>query len=378
MNEIEVALAVSARDWPDRLHTFLADHGGARVRSQVMVAEDVLVESFQVLVIDDICSFLTPRLVEQVRRQGRQVLGVFDPGEAPDGKDRLLECGVDLVIEADADGDEFVIALRTLLLSDQPAPPAPAASPSDAGRAKLVVVGGPSGGTGATEVAVAIADRLARKAPTVLVDVDEVSPAIAQRLGLQLLPNLRTALDALQHRHGSVENSLVRKGSLHVVTGLSGERDWMEVRPSQVTDLLSELGTHFNFVIANCGSHLEQVGFGDAGRFGITRHVIAAADELIVVGLPSPVGVTRLLGWLAKTELLNPHAPRLIIVNRCSSSRYRRSEVQAEIDRVYPGVSVDFVPADHQVEAAGWAGETVTAGAFARSIRRVAEKVVRP
>ena len=116
MKEVEVALAVSAREWPDRIHRFLSDHGGARVRAQVLTPEDALAEEYQVLIIDDISSFLTPRLVAEVQRQGRLVLGVFDPSDSPDAKERLRECGVDQVLEADASADEFVVALRALVI----------------------------------------------------------------------------------------------------------------------------------------------------------------------------------------------------------------------------------------------------------------------
>ncbi len=371
MSEIEIALAVSAREWPDRIHRFLTDHGGARVRTQVITAEDALAEAYQILVIDDISSFLTPRLVDQLRRQGRMILGVFDPDEAADGKERLIECGVDLVIEADADGDEFVIALRTLLLSERHPPPLPEPAPPAMGSSSLIVIGGPPGGSGATEVAIAWADRLSQGASVVLVDGDEVTPAIAQRLGLHLLPNLRTALDALHHRHGSLSQSLVPVGRFQVVAGLSGDRGWMEVRPSQVLDLLSELGQHFRYVVANCGSLLEQGGFGDSGRFGITRHVVAAADHLVAVGLPSPVGVTRLLGWLTQADLLNPTAGRQVVINRAPNSRFRRSEIAEEIGRVYPAIPIGFLPADRQVEAAAWSGARVTAGAFARAMGKL-------
>ncbi len=79
----------------DRVHRFLSDHGGARVRAQVLTPEDALAEDYQVLIIDDICSFLTPRLVAEVQRQGRLVLGVFDPSDPPDAKERSarMRCG---------------------------------------------------------------------------------------------------------------------------------------------------------------------------------------------------------------------------------------------------------------------------------------------
>jgi hypothetical protein len=376
LTEIEVALAISARDWPDRVHRFLADHGGARVRAQILSADEATSEAFQVLIIDDICSFLTPRFVEKMRRQRRMVLGVFDPIEAPDGKERLLECGVDLVIEADAEADEFVIALRTLALTEEPVPTEVAPVAMAPSRRNLYVVGGPPGGCGATELAVALTHRLSISGATVLIDADEVSASVAQRLGLPLLPNVRSALDALNHRPDTLVKALVPCDRFMVLTGLSGERDWMEVRPGQIGDLLAELRGQFRHVVVNCGSLLEQVGFAETGRFGITRQVVASADLLVGVGLPTPVGITRLLAWAADSTALNATAFMHLVVNRRPPSRYRRAEVVEEIDRAIPGVAISFLPEDPGVETAAWRGSLVYSGLYVRTVRKLADRIV--
>ncbi|HUP17291.1 MAG TPA: hypothetical protein VM848_14720, partial [Acidimicrobiia bacterium] len=59
----DIALAASAREWPDRLHRFLLDHGGGRIVDRVMTPDQASDAGFDVLLIDDVCSFLTPRLV---------------------------------------------------------------------------------------------------------------------------------------------------------------------------------------------------------------------------------------------------------------------------------------------------------------------------
>ena len=114
MRDIEIALAVSTRQWSEHLHRFLVDHGGARVRLHVMQPGDAFSERFDVLLIDDICSFLSPHLVEKLNRADRRVVGVYDPDEFPDGKDRLLACDVTEVIEAHADPEEFLALVGQL------------------------------------------------------------------------------------------------------------------------------------------------------------------------------------------------------------------------------------------------------------------------
>ncbi|MGH9892934.1 MAG: hypothetical protein ACREA0_13280, partial [bacterium] len=289
MNEVEVALAASAREWPDRIHRFLADHGGARVRAQVLTPEDAIVEDYQVLIIDDVSSFLTPRLVAEVHRRHHQVLGVFDPADFPDAKERLAECGVDQVIESDASADEFVVALRALVVLAPEHLPGSSLIPETTEGGEIFCVGAPPGGCGATELAVGLAFHLGRFGSTVLLDLDETAPSIAQRLSLRMLPNLRTAIDAVAHRQANLDSALQPVGRLDVLAGLSSERDWMEIRAHEVREVLDELTGRYRFVVANVGSQIGEVGFGHGGRFSVSRTAVSAADRLILVSLPNPV-----------------------------------------------------------------------------------------
>ena len=375
MKEVEVALAVSAREWPDRIHRFLSDHGGARVRAQVLTPEDALAEEYQVLVIDDISSFLTPRLVAEVQRQGRLVLGVFDPSDSPDAKERLRECGVDQVLEADASADEFVVALRALVIL-APESQSLQSGVETAATAQVIAVGAPPGGCGATEIAIAVASELARYASTVLVDLDDLAPSIAQRLGLPMLPNLRTAIDAIQHHNSTLEASLLFKDRLAVLTGLSSDRDWMDVRTFEVGTVLQELRLRTRYLVINVGSQLGEVGFGEGGRFALSRMGIGLADQLLVVGLPHPVGISRLTTWSLTAADLNPSAHQTLIVNRAPQSRYRRAEISSELISSTGTNQVRFVGEDPQLQSASWTGNRSKTGRLARACRTLSRELL--
>lgn len=376
MREVEVALAASAREWPDRIHRFLSDHGGARVRAQVLTPEDALVEEYQVLIIDDISSFLTPRLVAEVQRRGRLVLGVFDPTDSPDAKERLRECGVDHVLEADASADEFVVALRALVILAPDSPVIPS-HVDEINRARVVTVGAPPGGCGATEIAIAIASELSRFGPTVLVDLDELAPSIAQLLGLPMLPNLRSAIDAIQHQNATIESSLLYSDALAVLTGLSSERDWMDVRTFEVSTVLQELRLRTRHVVINVGSQLGEVGFGEGGRFALSRLGVSIADELVVVGLAHPVGISRMTAWSLTAAGLNPSARQTLVVNRSPRGRFRRAEIAHELVSATGHAQVRFVGEDAQLRAASWSGSRSTAGKLARASRAVTREILR-
>lgn len=372
MTDIELALAASARQWVDHLHRFLTDHGGARVRTVVMGPEDVATQSFDVLLIDDVCSFLTPRLVEQVRRRGRLVVGVFDARDGSDAKRRLLECGVDDVVEADASPDEF-LAVVGRVRQFAPELELEEISEFQPGRAgRVIVVGGPSGGCGATEVTLALGETLGG----VMVDADDVAPALAQRLGASLHPNLRTAIDLVHHRSGAVEEALTPVGGATLVAGLAHGEDWAQLHPGEVEAVVEELAAAHAEVVVNVGSGLERPHLGE-GRFGLARSVVSQADAVIAVGLPHPVGVTRLIRWVHEATLLAPEAQAWVVVNRMARSGFRRGEVGAELTRALPGSRVRFLPEDPRVAEAAWAGSPVRTGPFMRAVRRLAGELAR-
>ncbi len=70
---------------------------------------------YDVLILDDTSSFLTPRLVDRLQRADRAVIGVYDPERGGPGQARLLEMGVDAVIVASASPEELVEAIEEVV-----------------------------------------------------------------------------------------------------------------------------------------------------------------------------------------------------------------------------------------------------------------------
>ena len=384
MREVELGIAVSPRDWGERLHQFIADHGGARVRTRVMRTEDALGEKFDVLVIDDLTSYLSRRLVQQVQSAGKAVLGVFDRNEFAEGEKRLRSLGVDGVAEATASPEEFLRAISKIrvdshddALGSQTAPDAPGPMPIDRPTGLITAVGGPSGGVGRTEIALAIAVALRyRGTRTALVDADDQSPSIAQRLGLSLHPNLRTAVDALHHRSGTLHASLSfpRHLAVDTLVGLANPRDWIELRPGDVVEVIRELTDDWDQVVVDIGARVENLAYhGGSDRNGLARAVLSASDEVIVVSSPSPVGVARILDWLADAATLLSDTPVHCVFNRAPRSSFQRNEVMREFTRSFSPTTLTFVPDDRRVLESAWAGEPVPVGPFTRSIAEVVE-----
>jgi MinD-like ATPase involved in chromosome partitioning or flagellar assembly len=396
--EPELAVVFSPREWADRLVRYVTDHGGGRIRLRVVEGRVALEELFDVLVAEDITSFLSPRLVRELEERGTVVLGVYDPAE-PTGRQRLVDMGVDDVVPCDAESEEFVRRITMLAALKEAAPvrelrPEPASngrlthSPvepaqepaAEGGHRSVVAVGGPPGGCGATEIAIELA-RAARAGggTVVLVDADDRAPAVAQRLGLPLTPNIRTAAEVLFHEPGRLADVLspVRLGGFEVLPGLGHPRDWAQLRAPEAADVVAELATAADHVVVNVGPSLEDLTeVGGPERHGLTRAVLRNADVVVAVAAPTPVGIARLLDWLADLRELAPRKAAHVVVNKAPYGDFARSEIAGEIRRTYTPASLHFVPADPRVETAAWRGEMVKPGPFTKGVAHLARWVL--
>ena len=265
MSEPEIALVFTAEPWVEELHRYLSDHGGARVRSLVVEQSVALEESYDVLVVSHRWPALTHAFVNDVHARSLRVLGVHDRAE-PASRAHLASVDVDLFIESDAGPEAFVRALVGLC-SEQARPVNVASLPLDGRAGRLVGVGGPPG-VGRTEVAIAVAVAAARTSTAVLVDCDDVAPAVAQRLSLPLEPNVRTAIDAVEHGRGVLSECIQQEAhsGLSVLGGIPKPSSWMQVRPGEVIRVLDRLMLEADVVVADGIGSLQDLG-GPRGRF---------------------------------------------------------------------------------------------------------------
>jgi MinD-like ATPase involved in chromosome partitioning or flagellar assembly len=364
-----------------------------------MAAEDALVEGYDVFVADDTTSFLGVGLVADLQRRNIAVVGVYDPEEAEgSGKQRLLDLQVDEVIEADASPGEFVRVLARIaagsqggygdglsaLVANMVSPPFEGQDPygdldESSPRGRLVAVAGASGGVGTTEIAIGLTAHLAgRGEGAVLVDADDVGPSVAQRLGLGVYPNLRTAIDVIHNRKGELANVLMEmpSGGFEVLGGLANRRDWFELRPADVSETVLELARVRGHVIINVSSRLEDLpAMGGPARYGVTRSMLALADVVVLVATPTPIGVARVIDWIAEAQPLIEATPLFVAFNAFNGGTFKAAEIDAELRQVYQPRSVVFIPHDKNLAHATWQGVLPGRGPFVRGLKNLAEKV---
>jgi MinD-like ATPase involved in chromosome partitioning or flagellar assembly len=376
MTEPEVALAFTADLWVEELHRHLTDHGGARVRTLLVEPEGALEESYDVLVAGHRWPALTRALVADVHTHGRAVVGVHD-AEEPASREHLIALGVDVLVDSAAGPDAFVRAIASVAGRRDDRSPAGLVRP-DTRVGRLVTVGG-APGTGRTEIAIELALAIGRRSRVVLVDADDVAPAIAARLQMPIEPNVRTAIDAVEHGRGELDRCILTEPSsrLRILSGLPNASSWAQVRPNEVIRVVDRIGDDADVVVADGAGVLEDVAPTSArGRFATARAVVAHSDVLVAVCEPSPHGVGRLLGWAVEALALAPGAALIVVVNRAPDARFRRGEMFDEISANLPLVDVGFLPSDRRVGDAAWAGTTVARGPFTRAVADLADQVL--
>jgi MinD-like ATPase involved in chromosome partitioning or flagellar assembly len=373
MSEPEIALVFTAEPWVEELHRYLSDHGGARVRSLVVEQSVALEESYDVLVVSHRWPALTQAFVADVQARARRVLGVVDRAE-PASRPHLAAVNVDAVVESDAGPEAFVRALVELC-SERPR--RAAAQPAAARAGRIVAVGGPPG-VGRTELAIELAIAGARTATVVLADCDDVAPAVAQRLGLALEPNLRTAIDAVEHGRGDLGSCFQqhRGTKLSILGGIPNSMSWMQVRPGEVLRVVERLAAVAQIVVVDGVGSLQDLGGPPRGRFATARALAIEAAVLVAVCDASPVGIARLLAWIVEVRGLAPTTPIVVAVNRAPSAAFRRGELYDEIASSIDVADIAFVGVDPRVVDAAWEGRPVARGRFTRTVSRLARAVV--
>jgi MinD-like ATPase involved in chromosome partitioning or flagellar assembly len=357
MSNPEIGLAASARDWSDRFHRFLLDHGGGTMSGRIMTFEQALSTPFDVIFIDDICSFLNSRLVIDLRAAGKAIVGVFESADGSDAKRRLLEAGISDVIESDATPEEFLRLATSTVAYKMPAKPA---STAEVRQSVRIGVMGPPGGVGVTEIAVGLAIDLSRRHPTVLVDFNLSWPGIGQRLGIPVHPNLRTAIDYVLHDPEMLDSAMHGFGRLSVVCGVANPGPSM-LPTSDLVGLVSGLTRGHSHVVMDMG-HVPSV----------EPDVFRSLDAVLLVGTGDPSGLTRLIRCLEiVAEATLPGCGVGLVVNRIDRAPRKRDEIVALIHESARGVPLVMIPEDRRLRRSSWDGSPISAGAFNRAIKRL-------
>lgn len=330
------------------------------------------------LVVDAAAPGFDRDLVDAAGRAGAAVLAVADR-RAPLRLDPDA-AGVTAVLPATFGREEL---LDTLALHARPVgrgdelPAAFAEPDATPWRGRMVVVCG-AGGTGASTLAVAVAQGLAgdvRHAGRVLLaDLALRADQAVLHDATDLGPGLQELVDA--HRLGSPDPSELTAGTFAVpdrgyrlLLGLRRPSAWSALRPRATTAAIDGLRQAFALVVADVTGDLE--GEAECGsidveeRNHLARAASTQADLVLAVGAPGLKGTHSLALLLRALAAVGVPPPRLLpVVNRAPRDPRARGQMAAALAELAPGATTAAAPAwvrERRVEDALRAGRPLPA-----------------
>lgn len=391
---MQVVLLVDAgAGWEPAALRALSAHPGVVVLKRCVDVDDLLAAATagqaDVAVLGLEAPGLDRHATDHLRRHAVRPVAVVPGGIADDlARLRADRVGIaSVVAEADLAG------LPDVVTRPEPGAPADVPGRADPGAlpdepapgvgepGRVIAVWGPAGAPGRTTVAVGLAAELAdRGRPTVLVDADPYGGSVAQQLaildeasGLLSAARASAAGGPGTGLGGGIGAYSRRVGErLAVVTGLPRPDRWIEVRARAVEELLAAARSH-GTVVVDTGFSLEEDPGGDPtgeivsrpARNQLTLSALAAADDLVVVGLPDPVGLARLARALVELrEVLEGRRQEVrvhVVVNRMRASLgWSEKEVAGMVAGFAQGAGLRFLPDDREgVDAALVSGRTL-------------------
>jgi MinD-like ATPase involved in chromosome partitioning or flagellar assembly len=201
---------------------------------------------------------------------------------------------------------------------------APPVEQDAAPRAPLVAVWGGGGAPGRSTVALGLASSAAaRGVDTVLVDADTHGGALGQMLSvLDDVSGLVAACRSVNNGRPAelVEHLLEVDPSLRLLSGLPRADMWPQVRTSAMQGVLDGLRDVADLVVADVGASIEPATGVGPSRHQTTVQVLEAADVVVVVGRPDPVGLARLVRAVHDLAALLPHVEPVVVVNLTRST----------------------------------------------------------
>jgi hypothetical protein len=379
--QFTLAVVLSPRPWSIRLHAFVADHVPDIDVVVVRARRAALDAKPHVLVIDDGVPWLTQSFVAEAGLADIRLVGVYDRVDR-EGRDRLAELGLTHLIEEAMPPEDAVFLLDRLRPAFEAGAPGNApvdTRPTPVERGSVVAVGGPSG-SGARELAVALAATWGPDRPTLLVDCNETTPGVARRLGLTPYPHILTAIDRCRSEGLSgIDAALadqVRRMPFEAIAGLATPRDWDRLVAHDVVDLLASCRDGWERIVVTTSPLVEDLQrWGD--RFGVSRAVLRTAEVVVGSVEPSPRGTLRYLDWIADVAALRQTV--VTVVNKAPKTE----RVAAEVSRELADAAGDLaggtyrVPFDRRVAVAEWDGTLVERGAFAKAVAGLCAEVDR-
>jgi len=247
---------------------------------------------------------LSAEVMTRLRESGSHIIGIVN---CADDRVRLEQLGVDVLLESSGGPHDLLSSIARVLRPeeavsgvwtiDREAP----FSVQEPGRGRLLAVWGPAGAPGRTTTALLLAESLAERGRTAIIDADTAAPSLALQLGLA--EDVSGIILACRHAElGSLTNrtitSSMSKLTEHyfALTGLADARRWPELRPTALGRIFDQVRRDFSYAVVDIGASFDADSTAMPSRSSAANSALAAADVVVAVCHAEPLGVARFLG----------------------------------------------------------------------------------
>ena len=308
--------------------------------------------AFSALLVDAGLSGVDRDLVDEAKSTGCGVV-IIDDGRT---RRDWTALGASILLPGSFTRTELLDALQrhttAIVRSDAVEPGSPPHHPPGEWRGHLVAVTGASG-TGASTACIALAQGLARDVRfgglVVLADLALHADQAMLHHTRDVVPAIEELVEA--HRGGDLAPTDLRSLTFavpdrgyHLLLGLRRHRDWVSIRPRAFDAAIEGLQRAYKAVICDLTADFEgesQCGSIDVEERNLFARVVTArADVVVVVGLPGPKGLHRMVRVVEALVEHHVDPSRILpVVTRAP----RNPRMRAELTSAYAELVRPFV-----------------------------------
>ncbi len=321
----EIILGLNDQTWQLELISNLNDQSNLIIKRRCVDAID-LISSIQTnksvtIIISADFALLNLETIKHISQNNLKVIGVYLADDL-DQFEKLKNLGIKFTQGINfKDVESSALQLFNLIETKEETITSEFTIPG------LISIWGNPGAPGRTSVAINTAFCLAKtNRPTLLIDLDAIAPSIASSLSLlSEIPGISSVIhDAI---YGKLSKSNFDKNifevskNLHVITGISNAKRWLELRTTGLIEVLNYASQNYAHIVCDLSSVLpdqidkDKFDQGIFKRFDHVPKILELSSHIVYVMQANPLSLIRCnenLEVLKEFNLLDPY----IVLNR--------------------------------------------------------------
>lgn len=321
----EIILGLNDQTWQLELISNLNDQSNLIIKRRCVDAID-LISSIQTnksatIIISADFALLNLETIKHISQNNLKVIGVYLADDL-DQFEKLKNLGIKFTQGINfKDVESSALQLFNLIVTKKENTPSESTIPG------LISIWGNPGAPGRTSVAINTAYCLAKtNRPTLLIDLDAIAPSIASSLSLvSEIPGISSVIhDAM---YGKLSKSNFDKNifevskNLHVITGISNAKRWLELRTTGLIEVLKYASQNYAHIVCDLSSVLpdqidkDKFDQGIFKRFDHVPKILELSNRVVYVMQANPLSLIRCNENLEVLKEFNPLDP-YIVLNR--------------------------------------------------------------